>query len=263
MTRPVQLLIPAAGKGSRFSVEGFQVPKPLIPVLGIPMILWVISNFNLTRDDETLILCQEGAELPQTLMEYLKNTNLRIKFIEIDYITEGPASSLKILLDQAISEAPIICANSDQYVCQGIDQFIDSVREGKSAGQILTMEASGPSWSYISRDDKGNIVGVVEKKQVSDEATVGVYGWKSKGIALAALNWQQNLNDRVNNEFYVAPTYKYLIDNELEISTTSAGQHGVSVYGLGTPQDLHNFMASSESSKELIKVQKTLEIGKT
>lgn len=50
MTQPLQLLIPAAGKGSRFADVGFQTPKPLIPMWGIPMLIWVLNNFPLAQE---------------------------------------------------------------------------------------------------------------------------------------------------------------------------------------------------------------------
>ena len=47
MKTPIQLVIPAAGAGSRFREVGIATPKPLIPISGIPMIIWVITNFKL------------------------------------------------------------------------------------------------------------------------------------------------------------------------------------------------------------------------
>ena len=42
----VNILVPMAGKGSRFANAGFVQPKPLIDVAGKPMISWVIDNVN-------------------------------------------------------------------------------------------------------------------------------------------------------------------------------------------------------------------------
>src|SRR5207245_2545304 len=35
----------AAGDGSRLRAAGFAMPKPLVPVAGVPLIEWVIGNF--------------------------------------------------------------------------------------------------------------------------------------------------------------------------------------------------------------------------
>ncbi len=42
-------IIPMAGLGSRFSKEGYILPKPLIPVSGKPMILKVIESLPISE----------------------------------------------------------------------------------------------------------------------------------------------------------------------------------------------------------------------
>ena len=37
-------LIPMAGIGKRFSKEGYKLPKPLIPVSGMPMVVKAIKD---------------------------------------------------------------------------------------------------------------------------------------------------------------------------------------------------------------------------
>jgi Nucleoside-diphosphate-sugar pyrophosphorylase involved in lipopolysaccharide biosynthesis/translation initiation factor 2B, gamma/epsilon subunits (eIF-2Bgamma/eIF-2Bepsilon) len=42
----LNIVVPMAGRGSRFQKEGYTLPKPLIPVLGKPMIQVVINNLR-------------------------------------------------------------------------------------------------------------------------------------------------------------------------------------------------------------------------
>mgnify|MGYP005825258877 FL=1 len=42
----MKILIPMAGEGSRFAQEGYTFPKPLINVLGKPMIQSVVENLD-------------------------------------------------------------------------------------------------------------------------------------------------------------------------------------------------------------------------
>ena len=48
-------------------------------------------------------------------------------------------------------------------------------------------------------------------------------------------------NDRTNSEFYVAPSYNYLLKDGYFVSAFNIGPHGEYVHGLGTPEDLDNF----------------------
>jgi dTDP-glucose pyrophosphorylase len=258
VSKALQLLIPAAGKGSRFAEVGFHLPKPLIPIWEIPMLIWVISNFPLQRSDEVKVLCQKAHGIPRALQDFTQKFQCRIEFIEIDYWTDGPAHSLEILLDGVPDFSPVICANSDQYIFSGLTDFLTAVRDSKSQGQILTMEASSNAWSYIGRDKQGKVNRVVEKEEISREATVGVYGWDSATTLRSALAWQRVSGVKVNNEFYVAPSYQYLIEKNLNISTHSVGLHGVGVHGLGIPKDLAHFLELASAKEVYQRLDSTL-----
>ena len=258
MSGALQLLIPAAGKGSRFAEVGFQLAKPLIPIWEIPMLIWVISNFPLQGSDEIKVLCQKAHGIPDALQGFVRKLQCRIEFIEIDYWTDGPAHSLEILLEGVPDISPVICANSDQYIFSGLPDFLTAVRDGKSQGQILTMEATTNAWSYIGRDKHGKVNRVVEKEEISREATVGVYGWDSASTLRSALAWQRTSGLKVNNEYYVAPSYQYLIEKNLDISTHSVGLHGVGVHGLGIPKDLAHFLGLAPAREVYQRLVSTL-----
>ena len=258
MSKSLQLLIPAAGKGSRFAEVGFHPPKPLIPIWEIPMLVWVISNFSLQSDDVIKVLCQKAHAIPRALQDFSRKLQCRIEFIEIDFWTDGPAHSLEILLEGVPDISPVICANSDQYIFSGLPDFLTAVRDGKSQGQILTMEATSNAWSYIGRDERGKVNRVVEKEEISREATVGVYGWDSASTLRSALAWQRTSGLKVNNEYYVAPSYQYLIERNLNISTHSVGVHGVGVHGLGIPRDLAHFLELAPARAVYQRLKSTL-----
>ena len=260
MKKALHLLIPAAGKGSRFADVGFDTPKPLIPIWDIPMLIWVISNFPLEDQDKVSILCQKSHGIPRILKPFTDKLAVEVSFIEIDYWTDGPAHSLELLIEGLSDDSAAICANSDQYIFAGLPEFVSAVRSGVSQGQILTMEASGNAWSYVGRDSDGLVNQVVEKKQISDEATVGVYGWSSIKVLRGSLYWQRMFGSRVNNEYYVAPSYHHLIEQGLTISTHSVGTHGEGVHGLGIPQDLEHFLTLDSAVAARANIRKLIGI---
>jgi hypothetical protein len=51
---------------------------------------------------------------------------------------------------------------------------------------------------------------------------------------------------KVNGEFYVAPSYNYLIKKGALIETYNVGNVETGVHGLGTPEDLELFLANPE-----------------
>lgn len=242
MNSPIQLIIPAAGAGSRFKDVGINTPKPMIPVGGIPMILWVIGNFNLQPSDSVFIICQKATAMPAKLRHLLSKLAFEVHFIEIDGITSGPATTVGLALSSLKPDTPTIVANSDQYVSCDLSDFVSSVRNSENSGTILTMQASGNKWSYVGRNEFGIITEVVEKCEISNEATVGIYAWSSPELLSQSIEFLESEKILVNNEYYVAPSYGYLIAKGLSIGVFSVGDHGEAVHGLGTPEDLEEFL---------------------
>jgi NDP-sugar pyrophosphorylase family protein len=242
MNIPIQVVIPAAGAGSRFREVGVNTPKPLIPISGIPMIVWVITNFSLFPEDKLVIVCQESDNIKEHLDEFSHLVPCKIEFVEINGLTDGPATTVALAANNLDLDMPVIIANSDQFVSAGLAEFVESVRESRFEGTILTMEASGNKWSYVGRDEFGKITEVVEKQEISSEATVGIYAWSTARRMIEGIEYLKSINLKVNNEFYLAPTYGFLIEKGLSIGTVSVGSHGNAVHGLGTPADLDLFL---------------------
>jgi NDP-sugar pyrophosphorylase family protein len=238
------LVIPAAGLGSRFRNVGVTTPKPLIPILEIPMLEWVIGNFKLESGDSLVIIGQVSESLKSKLdlVDIAKKVDLR--FVEIDGLTDGPATTVTKAFPYINMKQPLIVANSDQYISADLQPFVDSVRARTHNGLILSMTATGNKWSYVGRDIVGKVVEVQEKVEISDEATVGVYAWSSGELCRDGITAQYEANGKVNNEFYVAPTYNYLLQQGSEVETVHIGIHGEDVHGVGTPEDLNSFLAN-------------------
>ena len=242
-------MLPAAGLGSRFQAVGELRPKPLIPVFDIPMIMWVLLNFPMSSADKAWIVCQKKDELPSSLNSIVSKLSIDVEFVQIDGLTEGPASTVAFVLDNLGDSESIIVANTDQYVFSSLEPFVESVRSETTQGKILTMKATTNAWSYVGRDSNGRVDRVVEKVEISDEATVGIYGWSKVSYAKAAFQDTFENNIRTNNEFYVAPTYNFMLEQGLLVETIQVGDHGQAVHGLGTPEDLRLFLMSEQARR--------------
>lgn len=163
--KSISLVIPAAGLGSRFRNVGIETSKPLIPILGRPMLEWVIGNFPLVEGDHVVIVGQRKDHLEKNLALEELRKSLEIHFIEIDGITDGPATTVSLGLDSIPQDNPVIVANSDQYVSAPMDEYVRKIRFSEQDGLILTMLANGNKWSYVGRDDRGHVDRVRERKK--------------------------------------------------------------------------------------------------
>lgn len=234
----INIVVPMAGRGSRFSQAGYNLPKPLLPVSGRPMIEVVIANLRPTSPHRFIFICQKEHLQEFELEPVLRSAGHDTVIVPIEYVTEGAACTVLLAEKQINNLQPLMIANCDQYISTSIDTYLQKMDEGDFDGYIMTMSADDPKWSYIRLNEKKLITEVVEKKVVSNEATVGIYNYRHGSDFVSAAHAMMAANDRTNNEFYVAPAYNYMISAGKRVGFMNIGAERAGMYGLGVPEDL-------------------------
>jgi len=237
----INIVIPMAGLGSRFSKAGYLLPKPLLPVHGRPMIEVVIENLRPSIPHRFIFICQKEHLDQFNLAKTLHAAGPNAEIIPIDHLTEGAACTV-LLAEQFINNHnALMIANCDQYISVSMDAYLAKMVEGKFDGFIMTMTANDPKWSFVRLNENEEVVEVVEKRVVSSEATVGVYNYSHGCDFVQAAKEMMAQDDRTNNEFYVAPAYSYMINKKQRIGYLNIGSERAGMYGLGIPEDLEYF----------------------
>jgi dTDP-glucose pyrophosphorylase len=243
-----------AGAGSRFVNAGYIDPKPLICIHDIPMIQLVIENLRPNSAHKFIFICQrahvDAYDLAQKLAAWAPGCAL----VQIDGITEGAACTVLAAKELINSDDALMIANSDQYIDISIDAYLRKMATDNLDGLIMTMEASDPKWSFVGLTSEGLVGTVVEKEVISNEATVGIYNFRHGRDFVKAAELMIEDNSRVNNEFYVAPTYNKLIEMAKRVGIYSVGSVGNGMHGLGTPADLDLFLELPLSKVALNKI---------
>jgi dTDP-glucose pyrophosphorylase len=232
-----------AGAGSRFTNAGYSLPKPLILVNKIPMIKLVIENLSPIIEHRFIFICQHEHFFKFSLNDKFKEWAPNSEIVLINGLTEGAACTVLEAKEYINNDEPLMIANSDQYITANINEYINNMKAEKLDGLIMTMDADDPKWSYVDLDSNKNVKRVVEKEVISNEATVGIYNFKHGKDFVESAQEMINQNDRVNNEFYVAPVYNYLIQKNKKIGIYNIGMVNNGMHGLGTPEDLDLFLS--------------------
>ena len=240
----LQIIVPMAGAGSRFAVAGYPDPKPLIPVHGVPMIKIVIDNLTPACPHKFIFICQSAHVATYGLKEKLNAWAPGCDIVELSMVTGGAACSVYAARHLIDPGQRVMIANSDQYVDVDINAYLQAMDERDAAGLIMTMKANDPKWSFVGFDEKGLVNRVVEKEVISDEATVGIYNFRSGARLISAIEAMVMKDLRVNGEFYVAPAYNEILEQGDRVIHYSIGSEGHGMYGLGIPADLNLFLSS-------------------
>jgi NDP-sugar pyrophosphorylase family protein len=240
--KDVNVVIPAAGEGSRFAKLGWRKPKPFIDINGRPMVEHVIDNVMPNKGIVTLLLRQEHINSEPEVVHRLEQHGVNIK--SVSQLTDGTASTVLLTHRNINNSNPLLIANSDQLVDFDINLLIDDCHSRGLDGSILVFKDRfiDPKWSFVELDNDGIVLQVAEKTPISDLATVGIYYFsKGSDFVLAAMDMIA-ANDRINNEFYTCPIYNYMISQGARIGTFEIPFD--KMYGLGTPNDFINYLSS-------------------
>ena len=237
------IVIPMAGRGSRFADAGYDLPKPLLPIHGVPMIEAVVRNLAPSEPARFVFICQREHLASYGFEQGLRSAAPDCEIVAIDGVTEGAACTV-LLAEHAIDpDDVLVIANSDQWVDHTMDEHLAVMRGAGLDGVIMTMTADDPKWSFVELDERTHVTNVVEKVVVSDEATVGIYTFARGGDFVRAAKAMIAAGERVNGEFYVAPVYNQLIGEGAAVGIDNVGAEGAGMYGLGIPADYEAFLA--------------------
>ena len=231
-----------AGAGSRFASAGYTNPKPFIDVLGKPMIQWVIENLATELQHRYIFICQKLHQEKFSFEKILQKLSPGSVVLGIDGLTQGAAETVLFATDLIDNKDPLVIANSDQFIEYKMDNFYQRLTARNAEGIILTMSSNDAKWSYIKYDKNLKVTEVREKEVISDEATVGIYGFAKGSDFVRGAQKMIQSDSRVNGEFYVAPVYNELIKEGHNISFENIGTDKEQMNGLGTPEDLLLFL---------------------
>ena len=236
----MNVLIPMAGAGSRFQQAGYTFPKPLIEVEGKPMIQVVVDNLNI--DATFIYVVQKEHRAKYNLDTLLNLITPNCKIVEVDGLTEGAACTTLLAKEYIDNDAPLVMANSDQFLEWDSNEFMYKMIEQEVDGGIVTFTATHPKWSFAKVDEYGYVTEVAEKNPISDIATVGVYYWAKGSDYVKYAEQMIEKNIRTNNEFYTCPVFNEAISDNKKIKTFNIEK----MWGLGTPEDLKYYLENKK-----------------
>lgn len=233
----VNIVIPMAGLGSRFSKAGYKMPKPLINVLGKSMIQKVVENIGI-RGKYIFIVQKEHYD------KYYLDILLRAmvqdcEIIKTDGLTEGAACSVLLAKELINNEDSLVIANSDQMLEWDSDDFFNYCLDSDIDGCVSTFKSNDPKFSYVKVSENSMVVEVAEKVVISENASTGIYFWKHGSDFVKYAEKMINRNIRVRGEFYVAPVFNLAIEDNKKISIKQCENF----YCLGTPEDLERYIS--------------------
>lgn len=181
---PLSIIIPMAGRPVHDYMElGLSVPIPMVNMAGQPLIFWQIEQLNLEEDDEVFIALPSATEMQFGIVQHLRERFKRsFHKVELSFKTCGWAETILCVLQQmtSVQRTRRLVSIDCHLICHGLD-VLKAVRGiPKDSGgtvyfDVVAADLAG-RFSFL-RMDRGKVVDVREKVQISPCANVGVYSF--------------------------------------------------------------------------------------
>jgi capsule biosynthesis phosphatase len=191
--------IPLGGIGKRFRDLGYTLPKPLIRVMGKPILYWLLDSLgnSLTKNECLGVLIPYNNELSLYNFENTLRKDypgIRFIFHKLKCSTRGAADTIKqgLLANNngiisSFDDCPILCLDGDNFYnnCNPIEVWKTSSGCGNCV-ICFRDDTSTSCYSFLEpSEDAGEIVDIFsvkqirEKQRISDYASTGGYGFNS------------------------------------------------------------------------------------
>jgi NDP-sugar pyrophosphorylase family protein len=244
------VIIPMAGLGTRFSSEGYEQPKPLIPVSGLPMVIQAVNCLPLAinyvfvlREDmqgHSEIVNQIKEVYPNAVIQYVKN------------VTEGQACTALIGLDTLrgrISQdlGPVTIAACDNGVLYDSEELNRLINDSKIDVIVWGFRGHANAFrnpemfGWIEALDGGKITNISVKTPMgspeSDAIVIGAFTFKRADDFREVVHQLIARDSRVNGEYYIDSC----INDAIKLGLNCHLFEVDSMISWGTPNDLKTY----------------------
>ena len=163
MSHPLAIVL-AAGQGTRMDTD---LPKVLVPVLGRPMVRYVVDALREAEIEDIVLVV--GYRADEVRAELADEPGLRFVEQEEQLGTGHAVMMAREML--ANHEGPVVIVTGDSPLTQSssLRAMVDTFANGETACLLGTAYKDVPAGlGRILRDNEGGFVGIVEEKDASE-----------------------------------------------------------------------------------------------
>lgn len=242
----MQIVVPMAGLGQRFADAGYRLPKPLIPVGGLPMVVRVVKN--LPPAERTVFICHPDHLRDFPLRQELQRHIPGAVLVVAPGLTAGQACSTRLAVDSLDPDQPVLVAACDSTQIYDANRWHELTADATTDAVVWTFRNDPrvlirpEAWGWVRSD--GDVVREVSVKQtissapLQDRAVTGTFWFRSARLMAEGIDALVASNRRVNNEFYMDSVPNVLLPMGRTVRAFDVDKY----IGWGTPDDYEDYL---------------------
>lgn len=229
-------IIPMAGKGTRTQELGEF--KPFIEIKGSKIFSWFMCSIkHLVKPEDSFQLITtkyftDKYNFEAEIKKIFEHHNLKnsVTFTVCDGSQQGSSATVLLVKDKINLNEPIIVIFPDQFIDFVLPEIIPN-----SAYMGVYVQLGNKS-GFVNIVD-GLVTNFIEKQNISNLASSGVYITSSGKDLIEALEKQIEEGVMLNGEFYIGPAFNYLIKSGIKTYPIPI----IAKYDLGNTKDVEYF----------------------
>lgn len=209
----MDIILPVAGLGSRLRPQTWTKPKPLVGLVGKPMLAHVLDRLLPLNPGKLVFIT---GFLGDQIEAWAKaNYDRPLAFVDQPQMlgqTDAIVRAREIVSDDALILFPDMLFDADFGVIAGTSSDVIA----------FVKEVDDPSAFGVAVLDGERVVKLVEKPQdpVSRLALMGIYYVKDMGALYAAIDEQMARGIKLKNEYFLADAVQLMIDGGAMVTTS-------------------------------------------
>jgi NDP-sugar pyrophosphorylase family protein len=238
----MQLVVLAAGAGSRFKKNGYSLPKPLVEFCNHPLFWWAtqsaLSSCNF--DSIHFVVLKEhinGFNIDKEILKNFPSATIH----QLDKITLGAAMTVAEVAKSLNPLMPFCAVDCDLAFSFDCSLPLDIFKN--KMGGLCLFKSVNRAYSYVQFDNLMRPIATFEKKVVSNDAIAGIYYFSSPTFFLE--NYYEYCNQCEYQELFLSGIFNTLLNKNFNIGTILLRNH----ISLGTPEEL---VAAKMNIKDLL-----------
>lgn len=242
---PLQIVVPMAGEGRRFAEAGYQTPKPLIPVAGVPMVIRAVKD--LPAADRVVFVVREEHVHQHHVDRVLRQHLPDCQIVTVEALTAGQAITVRRSAQALRPDWPVIVAACDNTHLYDQQKLLARMADPAVDGLVWTYRRDprvliNPRQHGWVRVDGVRVLEVSCKKPLSDSpladhAVSGFFSFRSARQMIDAIDRMVADDLRVNHEFYLDVVPNVLLAEGARVEVFEVDKY----IGWGTPADLDDY----------------------
>jgi dTDP-glucose pyrophosphorylase len=208
----LNIVIPMVGINT-FDTAEYKYPKPLIEILGKPLLQLVVDCLNNIKENKRFIFIVNSSDCFKYHLDSILQliTNNQAVVIKLEKDTKGAACSVLMAVDYINNDDPMLISSSDHIIEYDLDKITNHFISREIDAGVVCFESVHPKWSFVRIDENFKIIETAEKRPLSKNAIAGLYYFRHGFDFVKATMNMIKKDAHVNGLFYIAPALNELV----------------------------------------------------